>query len=404
MLGKAGAPDVMSKAAQHARCWKIVGWLLWLPATAALEVGTAANRKEARRWSLPTDVTAPTLATATLDGDRDPAVAPEPVPAKRVGNVRLGDAQLREIYSVSCLKARQLDPRYPCKEFEKVPAEVLKEIGRPEKVATLDMGNFPNWRDSRCHSDGEFLCDPDGLLQLSGRHAVASRLENFREQTWVTCTRLDRLGSKGDKPDARAFDLAVVVLGDWPTSESDPATLHKFGLLVMAQWGLVPIYNGVDARNYVTRVFSRRQYTANCPNAATLIVLPALGEVVLSSPSCEFICAERGGPQVRGAMEVALKQGRPLGEVIELGIEAVAEVLRASASHPLSMAEPGLTEQRRLERENQRWPEQLVRSDAYWVGVQRVILLGTIAFFAFALGAFAVYNFSAKPLTLRKAG
>jgi len=317
----------------------------------------------------------------------------------------LPDAELDHIFSVSCLKAKQLDPSYPCRGFEEVSEEDLMSIGKAPVKYPLDLGNFPNWQESRCNSDGAFLCDPDSVLRPSERSMVARALGEFRDQTLVTCGRLEESLVHSDTVlSKRHFNLAVVVLGTWPVAESDPASLQKLGQLVSTRWGLMPIYNGVDASNPTDEFLSRREYTANCPNAAVLIVMPELGAATFSTPSCEFICAERGGREVTAAVEFALKRGAPLGEAIITGIQQVAAVLRVGLASPATMAEAGLTRERRFERELRESHERFLHSDAYIVGVQRALFAVILASIAFALGAFLYHNCSPRQPSLTKLG
>merc|ERR1719486_1262548 len=112
--------------------------------------------------------------------------------------------------------------------------------------------------------------------------------------------------------------------------------MQYFGRVVMSEWGLSPIYNGVDAENAVdqSEMYSWDDYQANCPTTAMLIILPDHHEAFLSAPSCEFICQSRGGPEVVAETLAALDKGG-VAAAINAGIAEVDRVL--SQTLPLSL-------------------------------------------------------------------
>mmetsp|Transcript_596 Transcript_596/g.991 ORF Transcript_596/g.991 Transcript_596/m.991 type:complete len:409 (+) Transcript_596:99-1325(+) len=238
--------------------------------------------------------------------------------------------QLANIRSIKCLKEKQQDPTHHCEYNGEL------EEWHKNSQYTLSIGSFPkNYEDRRCNSHGEFLCDPDDVLEDASAIKVSEKLHNFRDDTAVKCANnVDPTDPYAAEHSTRNFNLAVVIADEWPDQETDASSLQKFGLVVMGQWGLMPMYNGVDTENSVDNHYTWNEYYKNCPNAAALIFLPRLNKVFLSSPSCEFICSSRGGPEVKAVAEEAL-QREGLAAAIGAGIDEVGRVLRETT--PLSL-------------------------------------------------------------------
>lgn len=238
-----------------------------------------------------------------------------PNPKKKIwdGGYLLSDGTLKKIHTIACLKEKAKKPWLDCgsEELEPIPAPYLS------------IGSYPSWRnETLCNSNGEFFCDPERLLKPEQRQELTDMLKETKEKSKVQCGQLESKMMEEDYSYPKNFNLAVAIAKDWPESESDYASLAKFGKILMQQWGLMPIYNGVDAGNGVSDQFTWGQYLANCPNSAVLIVLPKYNQVFLSAPSCEFICQERGGKEVAEKVVNELEAG-DLFKAIKVGIDAV---------------------------------------------------------------------------------
>jgi hypothetical protein len=345
------------------------------------------------------------------------------------GKGKLSPKELAGINSVACLKARQKDPSASCEEFQGgggsddamrgvvTPAMLGDQVVDPDEKSEppppehFGIGDWPHWSDKRCNSHGEFLCDPGGALDPEAQHRVAGLLKSVREQVTVKCRILEaKLAPTGGGPcdptsvptSTRPFNLGVVVASEWPQSEADAGTLQKFGQLVLNDWGLMPIYNGVDTRNAVDPPGTWEEYTANCPNSALLILLPAYGQVILSAPSCEFICSDRGGPEVTVRVQHALDSEVGLEKAISAGVEEVRAVLE-TAQRPLSMEGQGAWRQRFNLRDMLKDQKKFESTERAWTVTLRVALVGILALTAFSLAAFLHYNMDAKPMASRLA-
>lgn len=179
-------------------------------------------------------------------------------------------------------------------------------------------------------------------------------------------------------------NLAVVVIDEWPSSEMDTKSMEYFGRMVMTKWGLMPIYNGVDNGNYVNEVYRHSEYFRNCPNTAVLFVLPRYHEAFLSSPSCEFICPSKGGPEVVASTLAALDRSG-LQAAINAGIDEVGHVLQKTAAVSTQKFQ-GRYPARRSE-----VLDALGRSDAGWVWAIRFLYACIIGFAVFIFVAFTYY-------------
>lgn len=328
--------------------------------------------------------------------------------------------QLRNIYSVDCLEEMQRNPRVRCSgpsqakhRWPYVPSwgvfRKVKErhpeaattttttlVAAPPEVESepLSIANYPSWNEAQCLSAGEYFCDPEQLLEANVRKNLTDELRSLREQSEVKCGQLDSKLAAEDKTHYERFNLGVAIVGKWPSGDIDPVTLQKFGLVLMARWGLMPSYNGVDSSDGES---NSQQYSDNCPNAAVLILLPEHGEVFLSSPSCEFICSERGGPEVMNAAIGALHR-EGLAAAAQEGMQQVRRIIKAT--QPLSLEEPA----KRLSRRSagRDWKEVNARvKDTVWVITQRVLLALIILSSIAAMGVFAAYNLVPGPREVR---
>jgi hypothetical protein len=184
--------------------------------------------------------------------------------------------------------------------------------------------------------------------------------------------------------DYRPFNLAVILLDEWPNSEMDSRSMQYFGRRVMSTWGLNPIYNGVDSGMSATQhVYTWDEYQQNCPTTALLIILPKFHQAFLSSPSCEFICASRGGPEVIAETLAALEKHGPAAAVVA-GIAEIDRVLKETV--PLSLKKmPSKT----LIHNGRRYYRKY--SDADSVFFLRMVYALIVLTFVFAIVSFVYY-------------
>jgi len=301
--------------------------------------------------------------------------------------------ELQPIVSVHCLQEKQLHPDRPCSELEDE-----KSFSGP-----INMGHFPNWQDGVCNSNFEYFCDPANLFKDQERQMALQRLQVFNERMMVNCGEFSpeqdphssswydannpvhygRLGLEGHRP----FNLAIVVADEWPSTERDPKSLEYFGNVIMAQWGLMPKYNGVDHNNNVNKnpnsanqVYSFNDANRNCPNTAVLFILPRYREAFLSSPSCKFICESRGGPEVVAATLAGLDRGG-LQEAVTMGIDEVEKILQVTGEHKASDQNPftGLN------------TRNLMENDTAWIWTLRMLYVLVIGIALLFIVAFVYY-------------
>lgn len=220
----------------------------------------------------------------------------------------LTNHELRNISSVDCLKAKQEDPGFICEDFK----------GTNTFTGTISAGNFPDYQDVACKSvNGEFFCDPDGLLTITERGALASELKRLRYENLVPCGRV--LHDKVDPWHLQPFYLGVVLLGNWPMSEADPESLQQFGQIVASQWNMDKKYAGTPPGRIT------------CPNTGVLLVMPNLRQAYLSTASCEFICQAHGGPEVVTATLKSWSDNEKVDGLLA-GVRAAYSVLGAAGS------------------------------------------------------------------------
>lgn len=218
----------------------------------------------------------------------------QPVPSGHF----LTNTELNTITDVACLQAKQLDPTADCNSL----------LGAPHGSATgifeLNAGNFPRYNSPLCNSDGEFFCDPQGILSSKERKAVTEELAKLRRESAVDCGRLST--DAVDPQHLPPFYLGVVLLPDsWPSSESGPEALQTFGQIVQADWNMNGRYGG-----------SRTQPYLRCPNSAVFIVFPGARQAYLSTTTCAFLCGTRGGPEIVSETLMGLDHGGAVQSLI----------------------------------------------------------------------------------------
>jgi len=305
---------------------------------------------------------------------------------KDEGHKFLNKEELKPITSIHCLQEKQRHPNVHC-----VDKEVTFE-------GAIDMGNFPNWQQPVCHANGEFMCDPANLLKPKEQTATQVRLQGFKERNMINCGEfsakqdshsadwfqkdMPHHGGRLGLEDHRPFNLAVVVADQWPSNEMDPKSIEYFGNVIMSQWGLMPIYNGVDTGNRVNQVYSDTIAKDNCPNTAVLFILPKYHEAFISSPSCEFLCASKGGPEVIAATLAGLDRGG-LQEAVLSGIDQIEKVLEVTK--PLSMEKPWARQAVGSQ------TKELMKADATWVWIIRLGYIFTIGFAVMCIVAFVYF-------------
>lgn len=285
-----------------------------------------------------------------------------------------------------------------------MPAHIREHQQRQEQLARqradgfssaepLGIAVYPSWRQRRCRSGGELLCDPEGVLGMGkAKQDILLALHEFHEQVYVQCRK------KGAMYDERypgevlteeqLFSFGVAIASHFPEM-TDAQTLQTFGQVLMSRWGMLPTYNGASSST-TESLRNRPLHDQGCPNSALLILFPETGEAYLSSASCELICNDRGGPEITAAVEAALQAGGPVAAV-KAGLEQVRRVL--NVTRPLSL-EPT---SERLERQRHHrfleWNEKVWESDLVFVGSARTVLVAIIAMTGIGMAAFATYNF-----------
>lgn len=311
--------------------------------------------------------------------------------APQKGQHFLNKHQLRPITSIDCLEQKRHHPDRPCS----------KAAERGDATpGIMNMGNFPHWKDAVCHSDGEFFCDPGSLLKYPEQKAVQDRLRLLKERTMVNCGAFEakqdlhtehwydeknnihygRLGLEDHRP----FNLGVVIADEWPSNEMDPKSVEYFGHVVMAEWGLMPIYNGVDHETYVNQALTESEYFKNCPNGAMLFVIPKQHEAFLISPSCEFMCPSKGGPEIAAATLAGLDRGG-IQEAVLAGIDEASRVLESTIAMSVELNRTAPKTRWRRSK-----PDSSV-SDIGLVWVLRILYCGLILFGVGILGAFVYF-------------
>jgi len=294
----------------------------------------------------------------------------------------LTDKELSSINSIDCLQQKKRNPNHPCQK--------AKVEGSVEDSGSLSISNYPHWQSSTCHSNQELFCDPTEMLSYKQEVTASEHLRLFKERTLVNCGQLEsimdpdeeRRGYEKKNPifsgrlgleDYREFNLAVVLADEWPKSEMDPTSVKYFGQKLMTDWGMMPFYNGVDQGNPLNQIHqSYSAYRGFCPHSAVLFILPRFHEAYLYAPSCEYLCAARGGPEVVAATLAGLDRGG-VETAILAGIDEAERVLRATI--PLSILKPTIPK---------RWQSKnldLVRSDAATTWTLRILFASVILLF-----------------------
>jgi len=237
-----------------------------------------------------------------------------PLNPKAEGHM-LTDHELKPITNVACLEALQLDPTVNCSNVKNPPKG-------PPAAENLNAGNYPSWKDAACNSNGEYFCDPDRLLRPEDRANVTALLKKLRtEGPHITCgpqLQHDPI----DKWHYEPFYLGVAIAPkNWPQHESDAQSLQSFGQLLAGRWNMTFMWDGNPT------------FYARCPNQAMLIILPDVRQVQLSSPSCMFLCQDKGGPEVGMATKLGLDSNGVFGGVTAGINEVYKAIAKSSPEH-----------------------------------------------------------------------
>jgi len=225
----------------------------------------------------------------------------------------LTDTELDKIDSIAWLEAKQADPTVN-------RSEALVAPSAPPKY--LNIGNYPSWEDPRCHSNGEYFCDPDHLLSIQERANLTEAMKKLRAGQQITCGL--QMQSKQDaieKWHYEPFYLGVAIAKNWPLHELDHQSLQNFGQILAGRWNMTGKWRGNPS------------FYARCPNEAVLIILPEKRQVHLSSPSCMFLCEEKGGPEVQMATVLGLDSDGLMAGALAGMSEVYKAIAKSSPMH-----------------------------------------------------------------------
>jgi hypothetical protein len=218
-----------------------------------------------------------------------------------------------------------------------------------------------------CKAEGEYFCDPDGVLKHAQRQLVQADLRVVREFTLVSCPivglRARAHGAIGaPRPDDELhYFLGVAVLKNLPSQDLDNEGLQRFGESVMDSWGL----RGPD-----------------CDNSALLIVVAEANRVWLYSQTCRFLCAqEESGQRVLHALESA---GNDWTTGLQAAIRMVVTVLKEHSVDDVHRA-PDLKVSGRVE-------DYLKRKEAEWATADKSMQIIVVVVAAIFILGLLVWN------------
>jgi hypothetical protein len=301
---------------------------------------------------------------------------------------------VNELTSVRCLKLKQtFGADTPCDSVftTAAPDPGLGPIH-------LNIGTYPDFRDKECHSSGEYFCDPENLL---GKYApeIAIEMQHQREYTEVTCGKVEANLTDNDAViHSRNFYVGVAIANEWPANLMDGDSLQRLGRVLFARWNLLPVYNGVDVGlgDLNDQVMSNNQYMSNCPNAAMLIILPKYRVAFVASPSCEFICMDRGGPEVVRVVLEAMGDGdsegniRPedLAKAIKVGLDTVRRIIDGIPALSTQMMDGD----KMTAAEMYKWERKVVKSESFMTVIQRVLLVAIVVGLLCVIGSAVAFQ------------
>mmetsp|Transcript_115033 Transcript_115033/g.245703 ORF Transcript_115033/g.245703 Transcript_115033/m.245703 type:complete len:328 (-) Transcript_115033:61-1044(-) len=227
----------------------------------------------------------------------------------------LTNSELGEVDTVACLEAKQKNPGIDCRTL------TLEEANRTLEhfAGHLSAGNYPNYKDAACNSNGEYFCDPSGVFSQEERLQITKELQRLRRANPVTCPSIQP--DPVDSVHLQPFYLGVVVAKDWPLTESDPESLQQLGQIIESQWNMDELYVGNPIPSH------------KCANTAMLIVMPDKSLAYLSSGSCQFICQAEGGGKVVARTLKSLDSSGAAAGVLS-GIQELYSIVSSSEASP----------------------------------------------------------------------
>lgn len=290
------------------------------------------------------------------------------------GGYWLSDSELEKTNSIDCLHAKIRGSTADCTDHTAAAtatatATVAPEVAAgttPPPVCTdikpddeLNVANYPVWSDPCCYNGGEYFCDPNQVLSTEQQATVQKDLNQFYSIHPVSCPQLMpyRYHAPNDNYDQRtdrSFRLGVALAKGFSADEADPDSLQAFGLVLLNKWGL------------------QEQYDI-CPHAAILILLTDLRIAFVASASCEFICKDKGGPEVVSAMIAALDQNGPYA-ALAAGMKEAGKVIKNQDRY--YRAERAAAKKHEVEKSVE---QQVAEKQANWDVTQQVVF-GTVVF------------------------
>lgn len=276
----------------------------------------------------------------------------------------LTSEQLADIDSIPCLEKKQKNPLAKCDQVATNEQTASSNIVPPWSIA-----NYPMWTDPQCKSNGEYFCDPDGLLSPDARKNVTDRLRYLRRTAFVDCPMIN-LGANpyNDKSTKTNFFLGIALAKDFPETESNPESLQQFGMETMARWTTETAgYQGPQIINN------------GCGNIALLIVLPTISTAFLASPSCKHLCKDNGGDTVNQAVVTAFDvNGLEFG-LLE-GIETVGQLINVQSGRPVAAKIPTRGDKQEVQQAQEESASTFQR-----IIFALLVVIGLFTLFAFTL-------------------
>lgn len=228
----------------------------------------------------------------------------------------LSPVKLRGVKSIACLELLRTDPAADCSHADDRNEPALHAQGH-EGQWFIGTGGYPvpdavmGVDDPKaCSSDGEYFCDPDGVLTPEQQARVREDIRFVRENTVVDCPIPGNLARTHGAPGAARKDgqlnflLGVAVVRSLPATETDDESLQDFGMSVMDSWKL---------------------QSQDCDRSALLIVVADADKVWLAAPTCRFACGtEESGTRVIASLQSG---GNNWGTRIQSGVRTFVEVV-----------------------------------------------------------------------------
>jgi hypothetical protein len=285
------------------------------------------------------------------------------------------DQVLSKIQSVECLEDKMKAISSNCATPGQTPKKDITPTDESycstrKGGELLTISTYPHFSDPCCNSGGEYFCDPDDLLAKEDQQSIQKDLNIFGGTHPVQCptyyTENYRPGQSSvgstkssfhhndnyDQRLDRTFWLGIALAKDLPPSESDPDSLQTMGLLLLDKWGLT-------------------QPLDVCAHSALLIIVPGERVAHIASASCEFICQERGGPEVVTAVLAALDTGGVVAAVKAGILETGRVVKKLNRLAKRRLAGPGGFDGRQGMQLGTE--EEMVKSEKAWAFGQQAI-------------------------------